>query len=88
MDKLYTLCEKIDGIKFDYRSTLQQDKYEIKKIINEVYNKYKDMLATTNTFYEMLLDVQVNLQRIGYTYTYELYERTLSVTIEGIVLKC
>lgn len=87
MDKLYTLCEKIDGIKFDYRSTLQQDKYEIKKIINEVYNKYKNTLATPDTFYEMLLDIQVNLQRSGYKYTYELDERTLNVTIEGIVLK-
>lgn len=87
MDKLYTLCEKIDGIKFDYRSTLQQDKDEIKKILDEVYNKYKNMLVTDNTFYDMLVEVQIYLQRLGYTYTYELDERTLNVTIEGIVLK-
>lgn len=87
MDKLYMLCEKIDCIKFDYISTLQQDKDEIKNILDEVYNKYKNMLATANTFYDMLVEVQIYLQRLGYKYTYELDERTLNVTIEGIVLK-
>lgn len=87
MDKLYTLCEKIDGVTFDYRNISQRDKEDVKNVLDEVYNKYKNMLTTSNTFYDMLVEVQMYLQRLGYTYAYELNERTLNVTIEGIILK-
>lgn len=87
MDELYTLCEKIDGIKFDYRNVLQRDKDDIKKVLYDVYNKYKNMLATSNTFYDMLVEVQIYLQRLGYAYTYSLDEKTLNVVIEGVTLR-
>lgn len=87
MDKLYTLCEKIDGIKFDYRNLLQRDKEDVRNVLNEVYNKYKNMVATSDTFYDILVEVKMYLQRLGYTYTYKLDEHVLKVTIEGIVLK-
>lgn len=87
MDELYILCEKIDRVTFDYNNVLQQDWQLIKDIIDRVYDKYSNETAIAYTWYNILLEVQILLQRIGYTYTYSLDGRTLKVIIEGIVLK-
>lgn len=87
MDELYILCEKIDRVTFDYNNALQQDWQLIKDIIDRVYYKYSNEIAIAYTWYNMLLEAQILLQRIGYTYTYSLDGRTLKVIIEGIVLK-
>lgn len=87
MDELYTLCEKVDKVTFDYNNALQRDWKLIKDIIDRVYDKYSNELATADTFYSMLVEVQILLQRIGYSYTYSLDRRTLKVIIEGIILK-
>ncbi len=87
MDELYTLCEKIDRVTFDYNNVLQRDWQLIKDVIDRVYDKYSSELAIAYTWYNMLVEVQILLQRIGYSYTYSLDGRTLKVIIEGIVLK-
>lgn len=87
MDELCTLCEKIDRVTLDYRNVPQRDWKQIKNIIDRVYDKYSNEIAVSYTWYNMLVEVQILLQRIGYSYTYSLDGRTLKVIIEGIVLK-
>lgn len=87
MDELYVLCEKIDKVTLDYSNVLQRDWKQIKNIIDRVYDKYSNELAVCYTWYNMLVEVQILLQRIGYSYTYSLDGRTLKVIIEGIILK-
>lgn len=87
MDELYVLCEKVDKVTLDYRNVPQRDWQLIKDIIDRLYDKYSNELAVSYTWYNLLVEVQILLQRIGYSYTYSLDGRTLKVIIEGIILK-
>lgn len=74
MDELYTLCEGTTTLRFDYSEVLECDKSDVVDWIHELYYIYENELADAGTFYNLVLDVQTVVSRMGYKLNYRLLE--------------
>lgn len=86
MDELYSLCRYANTIKFDASKVLDDEKDKVIESVKNVYSKYENEVASSNVFYDLLVDVQYVLNRLGYKCIYELNSCELYVIIEGICL--
>lgn len=81
MDELYKLCEATNTITFNYLEAYEFDKPVISEFLQKVYRKYENEVVNANTFYALLLDVQIIMDKFGYKCEYNLKDDELYVKI-------